>query len=86
MPRAIELSERSLQSNSLHFSTLRTLAIAQSLAGHLAQARVTVQRLLHHEPGLTAHEFLERSPGGAFKHARRYAKALVRAGLPTGNT
>lgn len=86
MPRAIELAQRSLRSNRMHFSTLHTLGIAQSLAGDVENARTTVAQILDHEPGLTASSFLERSPGGAFSHARRYAEALVRAGLPAGTS
>lgn len=82
--RAIELSQRSLRSNRLHFSTLHTLAISLSLSGRQGEAQSTVKRVLEYEPHLTAAAFLERSPGGRFSHAKRFALALVQAGLPPG--
>jgi len=84
LQRAIELAERSLCANRLYHTTLRTLAIAQSLAGRADAARHTVRRILSVEPGLTAQRFLAGSPGGQFDIGQRFAEALVRAGLPEG--
>lgn len=80
--RAIELAKRSLAENSLHHSTLRILAIAQSLAGQEDDARLSVQRLRAVEPELTVTRFVQRSPGGSSDHGRRFAEALRAAGLP----
>jgi len=85
LPRAIELAKRSLRANRLHNSTLRILAIAQSLAGDLIEARETVAQLRIQEPDLTVRRFLDQSPGGAFAHAHRFADALAEAGLPLGS-
>ncbi len=82
--RAVQLAAASLRGNRLHHSTLRTLAIAQAMAGQDAAARETVSALLAEDPSLTVHSFLARSPGGRFEHARRYGEALGRVGLPSG--
>ena len=80
--RAIELAQRSLRTNRTHASTWRTLALAQSLAGSMDEARQTVAQLRQIEPKLTASTFLERYPGRDARHAPRYAQALIDAGLP----
>lgn len=80
--RAIELAQRSLRLNRTHTSTYRALAIAQSLAGHVDEARGTVQELLKLEPSFSVSEFVRRSPSSAFPIGKLYADALVRAGLP----
>ena len=65
------------------FATLyRSLAIAQSLAGHLDDARATVDQLLIYEPNYSVRLFLERSPGAKFGQGERFAQALREAGLP----
>jgi len=80
--RAIELSTWSLRENSLHTPTLRTLAAAQVLSGHLGEAKETMCRLLQLEPGLTACALQARYPGRDSPQAGRFIDALLAAGLP----
>ena len=80
---AVQFAERSLGVNRGHSPTWRALAIAQSELGRMDQARITVNKLLELEPGLTVDGYLSRSPAGANETRRRYADALARAGLPT---
>lgn len=79
--RAIVLAERSLKANRSHTSTYRALAIAQSLSGRLAEAQVTIERLLEFEPTFTVARFLERTPAKG-PLASMVAEALANAGLP----
>lgn len=81
-PMAVELASRSLRANRLHHSTLRTLAIAQSLAGDLGSARETVQQILLAQPDLTVSGFMKSSPSSSFDLGVRVANALRAAGLP----
>lgn len=78
----IALASASLKANRMHHSTLRTLAIAQSLAGRMDDARATVQRILQAQPSLTVSTFMRNSPASPFEHGRRIANALRLAGLP----
>lgn len=80
--RAIELARRSLRANRVHTSTLRALAISQTLAGRLAEARETVSDLLEREPTLTVTRYLERSPSGDYETGRIWSNALRQAGVP----
>jgi adenylate cyclase len=80
--RAIELAERSLAINCLHTSTLRVLALSQTLNGEVDAARVTVTRLLTLEPDFTVQRFLARAPGADFEVGQRFARALREAGVP----
>ena len=80
--RAIELATESLRLNCSHSSTLRALAMAQAMAGHVEQARHSVSRLLAIEPGFTVAQFLRRSPSARFPAGQRYADALRAAGAP----
>lgn len=80
--RAIELAQQALRSNRVHPSTLRALAIAQSQAGRLDDARRTVVELLKLEPDLTVRSYLERNPSGAFETGKIWSEALRRAGIP----
>ena len=80
--RAIELAERSLEANCLHTSTLRVLAISQTLCGRGDDARNTVARLLALEPDFTVQRFLARAPGADFDVGQRFAGALREAGVP----
>ncbi|HET9205018.1 MAG TPA: hypothetical protein VFO28_02185, partial [Burkholderiaceae bacterium] len=79
---AIRYGKSSLRANRTHGPTLRILAIAQVLAGHVDEACATIQQMLAVEPNLTVSRFLERYPGAAGPHAARYADALRTAGLP----
>lgn len=78
----IALASASLRANRMHHSTLRTLAIAQSLGGRMDDARATVQRILQAQPSLTVSAFMRNSPASPFEHGRRIANALRLAGLP----
>ncbi|MDI1268194.1 MAG: tetratricopeptide repeat protein [Polaromonas sp.] len=80
--RAIELAQRSLRANRTHTSTYRALAIAQSQAGLVDDAKETVQQLLKLEPGFSVSVFVHRSPSSAYPIGKVYANALTRAGLP----
>ncbi|MBL8323892.1 MAG: hypothetical protein JNJ89_02930 [Rubrivivax sp.] len=79
---AIEYGQASLRANRTHGPTLRILAIAQVMAGRLADARSSIEGMLRIEPGFSIARFLERYPGAGAPHARRYAEALRTAGLP----
>jgi adenylate cyclase len=80
--RAVELARRSLRANSAHTSTLRTLAIAQSMLGRMDDARATVDKLLTLEPGFTVAGFRAKAPGAAFEIGQLFAEALKAAGVP----
>jgi tetratricopeptide (TPR) repeat protein len=80
--RAIELAKGSLRANRTHTSTLRALAIAQSLHGQIDEAKKTVAQLLQLEPTFTVTNFLLRSPSSEFEMGRICASALSNAGLP----
>jgi len=80
--RAVELAQRSLRVNRTNTSTLRALAIAQSLLGDLEAARLTVNQVRALEPALTVKTYLERSPSGAYKTGKIWSEALRQAGLP----
>ena len=80
--RAVELAQRSLRVNRTNTSTLRALAIAQSLLGNLDAARLTVNQVRALEPSLTVQTYLERSPSGAYKTGKIWSEALRQAGLP----
>ncbi|MEO5669739.1 MAG: tetratricopeptide repeat protein [Ramlibacter sp.] len=82
--RAIELAKRSLRANRTHTSTFRALAIAQSLSGDVDGARESIAQLLALDPQFTVAEFLKRSPSSQFSVGKRYADALLQAGLPGG--
>ncbi|CAE6694259.1 hypothetical protein NID81_17735 [Paraburkholderia aspalathi] len=80
--RAVELAQRSLRVNRTNTSTLRALAIAQSLLGNVEAARLTVGEVLAIDPTLTVQRYLERSPSGAYKTGKIWSEALRQAGLP----
>jgi len=80
--RSIELSERSLRENCFHTPSLRTLAVAQVLAGRVGEARETVRKLLVLEPRLTVGAFRTRYPGRKSPQFEKLATALQAAGLP----
>jgi adenylate cyclase len=83
-PRAIELAKRSLKANRMHTSTYRALAIAQSLAGEIDNARSTVLQLLSIDKTFTVSKFLDRYPGRNYNEAfaQKLAKAMSDAGVP----
>lgn len=80
--RAIELSADSLRLNRSHTPTHRVMAIALVLAGRTEEARRVVTDMLALQPGYTVGRYREGYPGGDVPHARRYAEALLEAGLP----
>ena len=77
--RAIELGRRSLRANRSHTSTLRAIAISQSLAGYDDDARKTVAELLALQPCFTVSQYLARHPASSFDTGRTWAEALGRA-------
>lgn len=79
---AIRFGQSSLRANRTHGPTLRVLAIAQSLAGKVDEARVTVGQLRALEPSFTLGRFLERYPGQDPVQTSKYVDALRVAGLP----
>lgn len=83
--RAIELAQRSLRANRMHASTLRALAIAQSLSGQMEAARATVAELLKIEPTLTVAKYRDRHPAGEHHTGKVWAEALGKAGVPKGS-
>ena len=80
--RAVELAQHSIRSNRVHTSTLRALAISQSLLGRLEEAQQTVRELLRRDPSLSVRTYLARSPSGEYDTGRLWSEALHRAGLP----
>ena len=80
--QAIELSQRSLRNNRSHLSTLRVLAMAQSLSGDAEAARVTVRELLQKDPSFNVSTFLRVSPWRVSPAADLLAAALRDAGVP----
>jgi len=83
--RAIELAQRSLRANRMHASTLRAMAIAQSLSGQMEAARATVAELLKIEPTLTVAKYRNRHPAGEHRTGKLWAEALGKAGVPKGS-
>jgi TolB-like protein/Tfp pilus assembly protein PilF len=83
--RAIELAQRSLRSNRMHASTLRAMAMAQSLSGMTEAARATVAELLKIEPTLTVASYLELHPAADYETGKAWAEALGAAGVPKGS-
>ncbi|WP_284620525.1 adenylate/guanylate cyclase domain-containing protein [Aquabacterium humicola] len=81
--RAVDLAQHAIRANCMHGSAYRTLAIAQSMLGQPAEARVTVQRLLAIEPGSNVRQFVARAAVDSAQN-RRFAQALADAGLPPG--
>lgn len=80
--RAIELAQRSLRANRTHTSTLRALAVAQSLSGNMDDARRTVDEIRAIEPTLTVRKYVERSPATPAGLGTKWGEALRKAGLP----
>jgi adenylate cyclase len=81
-PLALKYAQASVRANRLHTSSLRTLAICQSILGMRAAARSTMADLLRLEPELTAETYLARLPFADRALADRLVAALVDAGLP----
>ncbi len=79
---SIQRAHLSLRNNGSHVPTLRTLAIAQSLAGEGDGARATVLRLRAMQPAYTVSTFRDSYPGRHSPRALLYAEALADAGLP----
>jgi adenylate cyclase len=80
--KAIDSVQAALRLNVMHVSSIRVLAIAQSLTGQTEQAKQTVQRLMKLDPKLTVNSYLAHSPGKASGLAEKFALALQEAGLP----
>jgi TolB-like protein len=84
-PTAIKYATRSLRHNSMHLSSYRSLAIAQSLNGDVKEAQSTVKDLLKLDPEFTVTQFVARHPGSSSspQFTRILAEALRLAGLPS---
>lgn len=83
-PIAITYALRSLRSNSMHLSSYRSLAIAQSLDGQVPQAQATVRKILELDPSFSISRFVARYPGTKTSpsYANHLAAALRDAGAP----
>lgn len=82
-PRAIELAQSSLRSNTTHVSTHRALIIAQAMSGQIENAKAQATKLLLLDPGFTISKFLARKSGAQFDgKAKTFAEALRMAGVP----
>lgn len=81
---AIEVARHSLRLNRMHLSTHRTLVLAQSLGGHVDDARTSAAHLLRLDPTFTVERFTRRYPGRhhAPQFAGTLASALQEAGVP----
>lgn len=82
-PRAIELAQSSLRSNTTHVSTHRALIIAQAMSGQIENAKAQATKLLLLDPEFTISKFLARKSGAQFDgKAKTFAEALRMAGVP----
>jgi adenylate cyclase len=79
---AILLAKRSLRANATHLSTLRVLIIAHTMLDRVTHAEQYVTQLRQLDPGFGVGRFLARSPGAESQVGRRFADALLRAGIP----
>jgi adenylate cyclase len=80
--QAIALAQRSLRVDRSHVSTLRALAIAQSLSGRQEEAKKTVTEVLQLDPTLTVKRYLTRHPAADFDIGKLWARTLGAAGVP----
>ena len=80
--KAIDLSKRSLNGNSTHISTHRTLTIALVMSGQLAEAQESAKLLMKLDPTLSISKYIARIPGSQFDTAKKFAEALRIAGVP----
>ena len=79
---AITIAKRSLRSNPLHASTLRTLAVASSELGRMDEASWCIAELLRLDPNLTVSAYRRRSASTGYNTGEAWSRALARAGLP----
>jgi class 3 adenylate cyclase/TolB-like protein/Flp pilus assembly protein TadD len=79
---AIEAARASLALNASLNASHRILAVAQVLAGHEHDARLTMTQLMAREPNQTVSRFTRTYPGRAAAHCERHARALRVAGMP----
>lgn len=79
---AIERAKLSLFANRSHASTWRVLAIAHAEIDDMVRAREYAEGVLRLDPGLTGRTYLERSPAAPYETGQRWARALVKAGIP----
>jgi class 3 adenylate cyclase len=77
--RAAELARSSLQKNSYHLPTIRTLLIAEYESGDIQGARATFQRMMAMQPDLTVQRYL--SAGGQSPLRQRVARAMTALGM-----
>lgn len=78
-PRAAELARSSLQKNSYHLPTIRTLMIAEYEGGDIDAARATFQRMMAMQPDLTVQRYL--AAGGQSPLRQRVARAMTALGM-----
>lgn len=81
--RVIAFAKESLRANTLHASTLRTLAIAQWWSGQHVDAKKTVAKLLAIEPAFRVSTYLRSHPSMDSQFGRNAAEALRSAGIPS---
>lgn len=79
---AIERARASLFANRSHASTWRVLAIAHAELDDMPAARAYADGVLRLDPGLTGRTYLDRSPAAPYETGPRWARALVKAGIP----
>ena len=79
---AIHLAKLSLHKNYMHASTHRSLTIAQVMAGHLPEARISAKNLMQISPHLTVTNYLARITGSQYGVGKAFADALHMAGVP----
>ncbi len=80
--RAIELADRSLQSNAFYPGSLSTKAIALQMSGRPQEARDAVQSLLDATPTFSLSRYRQENPGAIGRAGERWADALRQAGVP----
>jgi adenylate cyclase len=81
LPKAIELSKKSIGANRLHPSTYRILAISQSLAGDIEAAKRTVANLRRLLPAYSINDFKRESGFMCGPNGQLFSAALMAAGL-----
>lgn len=77
--RAADLARSSLQKNSYHLPTIRTLMVAEYESGDVPAARATFQRMMAMQPDLTVQRYL--SSGGQSQLRQRVARVMTALGM-----
>ena len=79
---ALRLANSSRRRNPFHNSTLRVRTIALHELGRIEEAREAGGDLMTRERGLTVDGYLRSHPAAEFATGRRWARALLGAGVP----